>query len=153
MVHEIGANARIANPRLKFFERIIGEWRSTGTHPALPGVTLRGRVSFAWQDGGAFLVWRSEIEDPRFPDGIAIVGSDDAAGTIFISYFDQRGVSRKYDVTFDETGFAMQRMDPKFSQRMTFSLEAGDTRIVSKGEMSREGGNWEADLSQTFERL
>ncbi|MCR6670402.1 hypothetical protein [Devosia ginsengisoli] len=82
MAYEIGANARIANPQLKFFERIIGEWRTTGTHPALPGATLRGKVSFAWQDGGAFLVWRSEIEDPLFPDGIAIVGSDDAAGTI-----------------------------------------------------------------------
>ena len=153
MAHAIGANANTANPQLTFFERIIGEWRSTGTHPALPGVTLHGRVSFAWQHGGAFLVWRSEVEHPLFPDGIAIVGSDDEAGTIFISYFDERGVSRKYDVTLSQNGFAMQRADPKFAQRMTFSLEAGDTRMVSKGEMSRKAAAWEPDLSQTFERL
>ncbi|KRA42149.1 hypothetical protein [Devosia sp. Root635] len=153
MARAIGANASIANPQLKFFERIVGEWRTVGTHPAMPGVTLRGRVSFAWQDGGAFLIWRSEVEHPLFPDGIAIIGSDAAAGTLFISYFDERGVSRKYDVTLHEHGFAMQRLDPKFSQRMTFSLEAGDARMVSKGEMSREGAAWEPDLSQTFERL
>jgi hypothetical protein len=153
MANEIGAKANIANPQLKFFERIVGEWSTTGTHPAWPGVILRGKVSFAWQDGGAFLVWRSEIDDPRFPDGIAIVGSDDGAGTIFISYFDERGISRKYDVTIDDTGFTMQRMDPKFSQRMTFTIQAGDSRIVSKGEMLREGAMWEDDLSQTFERV
>lgn len=153
MADQIGAKANIANPQLAFFERLIGQWRTTGTHPAMPGATLRGRVSFAWQDGGAFLVWRSEVDDPRFPDGIAIVGSDDAAGTLFISYFDQRGVSRKYDVTLGENGFAMQRMDPQFSQRITFVLEAGDVKMVSKGEMAREGAGWEPDLSQTFERL
>ena len=153
MAQAIGANANIANPQLKFFERIIGEWRSTGSHPALPDLTLHGRVSFAWQHGGAFLVWRSEVDHPLFPDGIAIVGSDDEAGTIFISYFDERGISRKYDVTLGENGFTMQRADPKFAQRMTFSLEAGDARIVSKGEMSREGAAWEPDLSQIFERV
>jgi hypothetical protein len=153
MALAIGAKANIANPQLTFFERIVGAWRSTGTHPALPGVVLHGRVSFAWQHGGAFLVWRSEVEHPLFPDGIAIVASDDEAGTIFMSYFDERAISRKYDVTLGENGFAMQRADPKFAQRMTFSLEAGDTRMVSKGEMSREGAAWEPDLSQIFERL
>jgi hypothetical protein len=153
VAHVVGAKANISNPQLKFFERIVGEWSTTGTHPAFPGVILLGRVSFAWQDGGAFLVWRSEIYDPRFPDGIAIVGSDDEAGTIFISYFDERGISRKYDVTVDDDGFTMQRMDAKFSQRMVFTIGARDSRIVSKGEMSREGAAWEDDLSQTFERL
>lgn len=153
MAHEIGVRANIPNPQLKFFERIVGEWATTGTHPALPGEIVHGRVSFAWQDGGAFLIWRSEVDDPRFPQGVAIVGSDDAAGTLFISYFDERQVSRKYDVTLRDNGFAMERMDPAFSQRMTFTIEAGGQRMVSKGEMSRDGGAWEADLSQTFERV
>lgn len=153
MAHVVGAKARIPNPQLKFFERVVGEWSTTGTHPLLPGATVHGRVSFQWTEGGAFLIWRSEVDDPRFPDGIAIVGSDDEAGTIFVSYFDQRGISRKYDVTVADDGFTMQRTDPKFSQRMTFTLEDGDLRMLSRGEMSREGAAWESDLSQTFERL
>ena len=130
----------------------MGEWNTTGTHPAVPDTTLRGRASFAWQDGGAFLVWRSQLDDARFPDGIAIFGSDDGPDTIFLSYFDERGISRKYDVTVDDDGFTMRRTDPKFSQRMTFKIEADGNRIVSKGEMSRDGGNWEGDLSLIFER-
>jgi hypothetical protein len=30
---------------------------------------------------------------------MAVIGSDDAAATYFMLYFDERGVSRKYDVT------------------------------------------------------
>lgn len=153
MAKLVGAKASIANPQLRFFERIIGEWRTTGTHPLLPGATVHGRVSFAWLEGGAFVIWRSEVDDPRFPDGVAIIGSDDEAGTIVVSYFDQRTISRRYEITVGDQGFTMERMDPKFRQRMSFTLEAGDTRIVSKGEMSRAGGPWEDDLSQTFERL
>jgi hypothetical protein len=153
MADEIGGRARIPNPALAPLGGLVGEWRTTGTHPLVPGVTVHGRASFAWQDGGAFLVWRAEIDDPRFPAGISIFGSDDEAGTLFISYFDERGISRKYDVALEPDGFVMERRDPKFAQRMTFRIEDGGNRIVSSGEMSREGGAWEADLSLIFERV
>jgi hypothetical protein len=152
MSSEIGAQANIPNPALKPFERFVGEWRTAGTHPMVPGMIVHGRASFAWQHGGAFLVWRSEVDDPRFPSGISIIGSDDAVGTFFLCYFDERGVSRKYDVTVDADGFTMERMEPKFSQRATFRIEATGDRVVSKGEMSREGGDWEDDLSTVYER-
>ena len=77
MISDIASKAKIPNPKLKTFDRLVGEWSTTGTHPAVPDTTLRGRASFAWQDGGAFLVWRSQLDDARFPDGIAIFGSDD----------------------------------------------------------------------------
>src|SRR4051812_37895591 len=99
MASEIGAKAQIPNPALKPLAPFVGNWRSSGTHPAVPGLTLHGTASFAWQDGGAFLVWRSQVDHPLFPDGIAIFGSDDEAATLFISYFDERGISRKYDLT------------------------------------------------------
>jgi hypothetical protein len=43
----------------------------------LPGVELQGITTFAWADGGAFLVMRSQVDEPRFPDGVAYIGSDD----------------------------------------------------------------------------
>ncbi len=54
------------------------------------------RHSGGWK--GAFLLWRSEIEDEHFRRGIAIFCSDDATGEFFMLYFDERKVSRKYDV-------------------------------------------------------
>lgn len=150
---EIGANAQKQNPALRALNDFVGDWRTTGSHPFFPNTELYGRASFQWQDGGAFLVWRSEIDDPHFPAGIAIFGSDDQAGTIFISYFDERGISRKYDITMEAHGFTMHRDDPKLSQRMTFTIEADKRRILSIGEMSRDGGAWESDLCLTYDRV
>jgi hypothetical protein len=152
MTADIGRKARMPNAALKPLEQLIGEWRTTGIHPAVPGTTLRGRASFTWLERGAFMVWRSQIDHPEFPDGIAIFASDVEAKSCFISYFDGRGVSRRYEVVVADDGFAMQRMDRKFSQRMVFKLEAGGNRIFSTGEMSREGKAWESDLSLTYER-
>ena len=46
----------------EWLQKLVGEWRTEGVHPMLPGKALHGRSSFAWSDGGAFLVMRSEIE-------------------------------------------------------------------------------------------
>jgi hypothetical protein len=52
---------------------LIGNWDTTGTHLLIPDVILHGRTSFEWLENGAFLLMRSEIDDPRFPTGIAIL--------------------------------------------------------------------------------
>jgi hypothetical protein len=153
MMKPIGSEARKPNSSLKRFEPLIGEWRTTGTHPLVPGKTLHGRASFSWIEGGAFLIWRSEIDEPEIPSGTAILGSDDAEGTFSMLYFDERDVSRKYGVTLSGDVMTWSRDDPKFRQRMTLTIGAGGTRIVSKGEMSREGRPWEGDLELTYERI
>jgi hypothetical protein len=151
MTKLIGSEARKSNPTLKPFEPLIGEWRTTGTHPLVPGKTFHGRASFSWIEGGAFLILRSEIDEPEIPSGIAILGSDDAEGTFSMLYFDERGVSRKYGVNISGDVMTWSRDDPKFRQRMTLTIDA--ERIVSRGEMSREGKPWEGDLELTYERI
>jgi hypothetical protein len=63
---------------------------------------LNGHVSFDWLAGGAFVIMRTEIDEPRIPDGIALFGSDDAATRLVMLYFDERSVSRTYDVAMAE---------------------------------------------------
>ena len=130
---------------------LVGEWRTTGTHPMVPGTTFHGRASFAWHEGGAFLIMRSEIDEEEIPNGVAIVGSDDAAGTFFMMYFDERGVSRKYDVTLVGDRLVWARDEAGFSQRQTLMIEG--SRLVGSGEMSRGGGEWEGDLALTYDRI
>jgi len=89
----IAAKAHSHNPALDPLAFLIGEWRTTGKHPKVPNKTLCGRTSFAWHEGGAFLIMRQEIDEPQFPDGVAIIGSDDS-GKFSMTYFDERGVSR-----------------------------------------------------------
>jgi hypothetical protein len=149
----IGGAALIPNPSLRAFAVLVGEWRTTGTHPLLPGTTLHGRTSFAWHEGGAFLVMRSEMEHSDIPSAVAVFGSDDAAETFVMVYFDERGVSRKYDVTMAGNRLVWARDEAGFAQRNTLVIDEDGTRMVGAGEMSRAGGAWQGDLSLTYERI
>lgn len=149
----IGQRASIPNPALKSFERLIGEWSTTGTHPYFPGVVLHGRASVQWLESGAFVIIRSEIDHPEFPQGIEIFGSDNVAETLHMLHFDERGTSRQYEAALADDQLTWWRNDPAFSQRFTLTIEPGGNRMRSKGEMSRDGGAWEGDLELTYERL
>jgi hypothetical protein len=94
---------------------------------------------------------RSEVDHPEIPDGIAIFGSDDEAKTYGMLYFDERGISRRYEAAATEKEIKWWRDDPHFSQRLTLTI--GKDTLVSKGEMSRDGGAWQPDLSLTYTRL
>ena len=153
LTSRIGSAALIPNPALKPFEVLVGEWQTTGSHPDLPDSTLHGRTSFDWLEGGAYLIMHSEIDDPNVPSGVAIFGSDDVAKKYSMLYFDERGISRKYEVTMTGNQLQWWRDEPSFSQRFTIAIEDDGNKMVGKGEMSREGAAWEKDLALTFVRL
>jgi hypothetical protein len=153
MTAPIGGEALIPNPALRPFEAFVGEWRLTGGHPLWPDTVLHGRASFAWHEGGAFLIMRFEIDEPGVPSGVAIFGSDDAAETFFMIYFDEREVSRKYDVTMAGSVMTWRREDPHISQRRTIVVGDDGNTMVGTGEMSRDGAAWEEDLSLNYVRV
>jgi hypothetical protein len=153
MEKKIGSEALRPNPALEPFKVLVGQWQTIGSHPYLPDIPLHGRTTFDWLEGGAFLIMHSEIDNPTFPRGIAIFGSDDAAKTYFMLTFDERGVSRKYDVTMTGNQLKWWRDEPSFSQRFTMTIEDNGNKMESQGEMSREGATWEKDLALTYVRL
>ena len=141
----------LLNPALKPFDVLVGEWKTVGTHPLVQG-TLHGHASFNWIEGGAFLAWHSEIKKEGFPKGVAIFGSDDVTGDYFMLYFDDRKVSRKYEVSFQDNVLKWWRNAPGFSQRYTWTItDKGDT-IIGTGELSKDGKTWEKDLDLTYTR-
>lgn len=141
------------NPALKPFGVLVGEWKTIGTHGHLPNTVLHGRTTFEWFENEAFLMMRSEIENPDFPSGTAIFGSDNVAGEFFMLYFDERGVSRKYDVSFEDNVLNWRRNGTDFSQRYTWTI-TDDGRVISgKGEISKDGSVWKKDLDLTYTRI
>ena len=140
------------NPALQPLAVLVGTWKTLGTHPLVPGTTFHGRTLFAWMAGGAFLIMQSQIDEPEIPSGIAIFGTDDATGECFMLYFDERGVSRKYDVSVQGNGWKWWRNAPGFSQRTAGTIAADGGTMVSRGELSRDGINWEPDLELTYTR-
>jgi hypothetical protein len=153
MATPIGTEAQQPNPELEPLRPLIGRWRTTGTHPLVPDTTFHGRTSFEWHEGGAFVVMRSEIDEPEVPSGVAIIGSDDAAGTFAMLYFDERGVSRRYTVEVAPGEVRWHRDEAGFAQRMVFAIAGDGKRLEARGTMSHDGGPWEDDLQLTYERI
>src|SRR5262249_9743823 len=139
-----------SNPKLAGFEPLLGAWTTTGHHPYLPGRTLRGRVAFERIEDGAFVRMRFVSEELEIPSGVAIFGTDDAEEAGSMLYFDERGVSRRYAFELRDRGLAWWRDDPGFRQRFTIEVEDGGSRLVGRGEMSRDGASWERDLELEY---
>lgn len=149
----IGLEALIPNRALQPLAFLVGTWRTTGTHPLMPGTTFHGRTSFAWHEGGAFLIMRSEIDEPEIPSAVAIIGSDDLNGRLSMSYFDERGLSRLYEIEAGNGRLTWRRENQKLSQTMTIVADAGGDRLEAKGRMSEDGGPWKHDLQLSYERI
>jgi hypothetical protein len=145
--------AAIPNPALRPFEILIGEWKTIGTHPYVPDTTFHGRTSFKWIEEGAFMIMHSEIDEEGIPSGIAILGSDEATGEYFMLYFDERKISRKFDVSFSDNKLKWWRNASGFSQRFTWTISDDGNTIISKGELSKDNTTWEKDLELTFNRI
>lgn len=141
------------NPRLQPLSPLIGQWRTIGTHPYVPGTIFHGYASFEWLEGGAFLMMRSEIDEPEIPTGMAIIGSDDSEEQFSMLYFDERGVSRKYVVTMADNVWKWSRNAPGFSQRFTATIVEDGRKMIGKGELSKDGVSWEKDLDLTYTRI
>src|SRR5918994_255596 len=134
--------ATIPNPFLKPLSILEGYWQTVGVHPLLPGVTLHGKASFEWIEGGAYLRMCTEMDDPRIPAGIAVFGSDDEAKKIIMLYFDERKVSRQYDVSISEGEWTWWREHPNISQRFTVTIQEDGDTMVGKGELCKDGSTW-----------
>lgn len=68
-------------------------------------------------------------------------------------HFDERGVSRQFEVAVDGNQIKWWREEPSFSQRYTLTIEESGNKLLSKGEMSQNGAPWEKDLELTYTRI
>lgn len=153
MAVSVDNEAAKPNPALEPLSVLVGTWRTIGTHPLVPGTTFHGRTSFAWMAGGAFLIMQSEIDESEIPSAIAIFGTDDTTRECSMLYFDERGVSRRYEVSLQDNEWKWWRSAPGFSQRCTTTIASDGRTMVSRGEYSRNGTSWEPDLELTYTRV
>jgi hypothetical protein len=130
---------------------LLGEWNVEASI-APPG--LVGTAVFEWMLGGAYLLQRVDIPHPQAPDALCVIAPQ---GEVFMQhYFDSRGVTRLYVMTFDGTEWTLTRERPDFSphdfsQRYTGRLTPDGQRIDGRWEMDR-GGGYELDFELNYVR-
>ena len=145
-----------SNLALDELKPFIGEWdieiTSMSFREDLSAVE-RGHSSFAWLEGGAFLIQHSEISASDFPRSVAVMGPDEEAGTYRMLYHDSRGVSRIYRMTFSGGIWTLWRDFPGFSQRFHGTFAEDGKIITARWERSSDGSNWERDFDLTYTKV
>jgi hypothetical protein len=131
---------------------LVGDWTIEAVSPHLENRVVNGTMSFEWLAGEKVLVQRWRIDAPEFPDGIAVIGEDEEAGTLRQHYFDGRGVSRVYEMSLEDGVWTLVRSDPDFSQRFTGRFTDGGDTIEGAWEISADGETWEHDFDLTYRR-
>ncbi|MEO8480000.1 MAG: hypothetical protein ABI542_10265 [Gemmatimonadota bacterium] len=145
--------AMIPNPRLAACAQLIGEWTTVGRHSMIPGVTLHGRTVFDWHEGGAFVRMHTEIEHPSIPTAVALIGSDDVSEGLTMLYFDERAVSRRFEVARDGPVLRWWRTAPGFSQRFALTTAPDGDTLHGVSELSKDDRTWEQDLELRYTRV
>lgn len=147
---------------LRGLDVLLGEWDIEATHPMVPGVIVRGTTTFEWMDGRRFVLMKTWNDHPDFPNSTSVIGDvsmdrvdDKHEGpdrSLRMFYFDSRGVHRVYDFQVTAETWTWWRDSEGFSQRFIGTFEDGGDRIVSRGEMCRDGETWEPDLQVIYHR-
>jgi hypothetical protein len=155
------------HPKLQLLSKLLGTWSTEGTHPAVPGVVVRGTTTVEWLEGERFLILRSRTDHAQFPDAISIIGDtehdrmdgegDAAQGgpgdaPLRMQYFDSRGVFRVYDVDIDDVAWRWRRESPGFSQQFTGTFADGGNTIIGQSQLRRDDIHWDDDLKIIYRR-
>jgi hypothetical protein len=141
------------NTALAALEPLIGKWEYTmynawfleSMDTKIKGFTTIERL----QD--SFLMVHSTDADKK-PSDTWIIGYSDPQERYEMFYYDQRGVARIFNMTFDGKKLFFWREDQDMHQRMT--LEITNNGLHSVAEASDDKGKtWRKDLEMAYERI
>ena len=143
------------NPALLPLQVLVGDWEMELSNAAFlpnPSDTVKGRASFEWLEFGAFLAMRMGDRPPNPPAAVWLISRDESDTTYKVFYYDNRHVSRIYEMSFGENVWRWWRDSPNFSQRFTASISEDGNAITGQWEKSSDGVAWEHDFDVTYSR-
>ena len=151
-------NDRTARPALAALEPLVGEWEMEASVDGRP--MARGRTTFEWMEGRAFLLQHADAEAPEdspwrdhapFPV-TTIIGVDDSSGEFAMLYADAREVFRMYRMSISDGTWTVWRDDPGFFQRFIGEFSDDRRTIEGRWEQSPDGSTWTRDFDMTYTR-
>jgi hypothetical protein len=146
------------NPTVAQLAPFIGEWSIEAIFPDTPPTDLRGRVVFEWMPGERFLVERWEVPHPDAPDGLAIIGFDESRQTYLQHYFDSRGVTRLYEMSFVDGVWKLSRNSADFSpldfaHRFAGTFSEDGQTIEGRWEIAHDRSTFEHDFDLVYRKV
>lgn len=92
-----------------------------------------------------------DTDADKKPGGIWVIGYSDPQQKYQMFYYDQRGVARIFNATFDDKKFVFSREDEDFYQRMTLEMTAEGLHSVAEASDDK-GETWRKDLEMSYVR-
>jgi hypothetical protein len=138
-------------------DRLVGTWEF---EPSVEGRSMgRGRVTFEWIEGGAFLLESSQADwtDPGWVENApmstqSVMGFDDTTFEVTQLYTDDRGVFRIYRGSVTDAEWRLERAAPDFHQRFVGAFRDDGRTIEGRWETSPDGTAWELDFPITYRK-
>lgn len=142
------------NTEMAKLDGLVGEWAVTLSDAWFlepKGTEVPGTATIEWL-GESLLVMRWYAGGEHEQSEVSLVlGRSDANDRFVALYQDERGVCRRFDMTFGGGQWTMTREDPDFHQRFVADVEKD--RIRGRWEASDDAGTtWRKDFDLTFER-
>jgi hypothetical protein len=141
------------NPVLTELAFLVGKWDMKISNASfLPSSSevVEAPASFEWYESGEFIVLRQGTEDT--PHATWIIGHDQDAQNYTVLYFDDRHVSRVYEMSFENDAWKMWRNGPEFMQSFEGKVSDDKNTIAGAWSKSKDGKKWEHDFDLTYSR-
>jgi len=149
------SNVSKPNQVLRNLEILIGEWEMELSNASFlpdPSATVRSKVVFEWLEDAAFLIMRMGDYPSKSQGAIWLINRDEASSDYKVFYYDNRKVSRIYEMSFADQVWRIWRQSPGFSQRFEGRINHDGDRILAKWEKSSDGQTWEHDFDVMYIR-
>jgi hypothetical protein len=78
------------------------------------------------------------------------MGRDETSGEYSVLYADARGVSRVYQMSFEDGVWRLWRKAPGFNQRFEGRLSTDSRTIEAHWQKSEDGKTWELDFDLKY---
>ena len=141
-------------------DRLIGEWDASG-EMNVDGETIRVTGHTTIESLGEYVVLRTTVEPPEFPDSVSILGGGPDGEPAPMHYFDERGVQRLYLSSVEAGRWLITHADeswrdsPGHNQRYIGEIAPDGSRITGAWErgLGAAGDRWELDFTLDFQRV
>ncbi len=152
----VKSNSPEPNPALKVLELLVGRWEmELSNADFLPdsSAKVKGIVTFEWVEDGASLILRMGDRSSGSPSAIWLIHRDESSPDYKVFYYDDRKVSRIYEMSFSDRSWKLWRQSPNFSQRFEGKISTDGNMISALWDKSSDGLNWEHDFDLTYTRV
>lgn len=150
------SNSPAPNPVLIDLRVLVGQWDMELSNAAfLPdrSATVKGEISVEWLEDEAFLIMRMGGGQSTSPGAIWLFSRDESSSDYKVSYYDDRHVSRIYEMSFFDNMWKIWREFPGFSQRYEGKISTDANTISGHWDKSTEGQEWGHDFDVTYTRV